>query len=109
MMADSMECRQMPEIIKIVGILMLLLFIGGIKCFLHVLKKNIGLFKGIVEMDETYFWESQKGQKDIKNHKSRKRGGSSTFGIHNMESRLGAGIDDETTRRLDTFIKDSRR
>lgn len=89
MMADSMECRQMPEIIKIVGILMLLLFFGGIKCFLHALKKNIGLFKGIVEMDETYFWESQKGQKDIKNHKSRKRGGSSTVGIHNEEKEWG--------------------
>ncbi|KLV27997.1 hypothetical protein CHH55_20515 [Niallia circulans] len=71
--------------------------------------KNIDLFKGIVEKDETYYWESQKGQKDIKNHKSRKRGGSSTVGIHNMENGLGAGIDDETARRLDTFIKDSRR
>lgn len=40
-------------------------------------------------MDETYFWESQKGQKDIKNHKSRKRGGSSTGGIHNEEKEWG--------------------
>ena len=29
-------------------------------------------------MDETYFLDSQKGQKDIENRKSRKRGGSST-------------------------------
>lgn len=54
MVTDSMECRQMPEITKIVGILTLLLFIGDIKC-------------------------------------------------------LVTGIDDVTTRRLNTFIKDSRR
>lgn len=34
-------------------------------------------FEGIVEVDETYFLYSQKGQRDITGRKPRKRGGSS--------------------------------
>ena len=41
-------------------------------------KENVS-FSGIVEMDETYFLESEKGRKNIKNRKPRKRGGSSQF------------------------------
>lgn len=36
-------------------------------------------FAGIVEMDETYFLYSEKGQKSIQGRKPRKRGGSSKF------------------------------
>lgn len=37
---------------------------------------EISNFEGIVEMDETYFLYSEKGQRKIKNRKPRKRGGS---------------------------------
>ena len=36
-------------------------------------------FDGIVEVDETYFLYSQKGQRGISEHKPRKRGGESTL------------------------------
>ncbi len=38
---------------------------------------EISNFEGIVEMDETYFLYSEKGQKKIKDRKPRKCGGSS--------------------------------
>jgi transposase-like protein len=41
-------------------------------------KESIDTLEGIVEVDETYFLESQKGQKVIPNRKSRKCGGSAT-------------------------------
>lgn len=37
---------------------------------------DISSFEGIVEMDETYFLYSEKGQRKIKDRKPRKRGGS---------------------------------
>lgn len=44
---------------------------------LSSLKKiEIPYFEGIVEMDETYFLYSEKGQRNIKGRKPRKRGGS---------------------------------
>ena len=40
---------------------------------------NFESFSGIVEMDETYFLYSEKGNRNIEGHKPRKRGGSSKF------------------------------
>lgn len=40
---------------------------------------DFSTFSGIVEMDETYFLYSEKGKRNIKGRKPRKRGGTSTF------------------------------
>lgn len=40
---------------------------------------DIEAFTGIVEMDETYFLYSEKGKRNVKERKPRKRGGSSKF------------------------------
>ena len=49
-------------------------------------KESIGIFEGLVEVDETYFLESHKGRRVIPNRKPRKRGGSaSKRGISNEQ------------------------
>jgi transposase-like protein len=49
-------------------------------------KEGIGIFEGLVEVDETYFLESHKGRRVIANRKPRKRGGSATKrGISNEQ------------------------
>lgn len=63
---------------KIVGITHVTAFYWRHKVLSALSNENIGLFEGIVEVDETYILDSQKGKKDIENRKPRKRGGSST-------------------------------
>lgn len=47
---------------------------------LNALKRlDLEEFEGILEVDETYFLYSEKGNKDIEDRKPRKRGGSSKF------------------------------
>ena len=43
------------------------------------MRMEIGGFEGLLEVDETYFLYSEKGNKKIVGRKSRKRGGSSKF------------------------------
>jgi len=61
-------------------------------------KERIGIFEGLVEVDETYFLESYKGRRVIPNRKPRKRGGSATKrGISNEQGVLVARDRNETT------------
>lgn len=64
---------------QILGIKWVTLFYWRHK-ILNALKEiEIDSFEGIVEMDETYFLYSEKGNKRISGRKSRKRGGVSNF------------------------------
>lgn len=63
----------------IVGVTWVTLFYWRHKILSALKQISIEHFDGIVEMDETYFLYSEKGQKHIIDRESRKRGGASNY------------------------------
>lgn len=59
-------------------------------------KENIGVFKGLVEVDETYFLESHKGRRFIPNRKPRKRGGSGRILMEQIDTTLTSHFKSDT-------------
>lgn len=69
-----------------IGITQVTAFYWRHKVLSVLTKESIGIFEGLVEVDETYFLESHKGRRVILNRKPRKRGGSaSKRGIYNEQ------------------------
>ena len=64
-------------------------------------------FSGIVEMDETYFLYSEKGKRNLKGRKARKRGGASQF--RGIEQRTNLCIDSKRPSKTDLFKSDRAR
>lgn len=64
---------------EIVGVSYVTLFYWRHKLLTALTESGIEAFNGIVEMDETFFLRSEKGEKNLKNRKPRKRGGVSTL------------------------------
>lgn len=64
---------------KIVGVTWVTLFYWRHKLLSALKQMDFEQFDGIVEVDETYFLYSQKGQRGISERKPRKRGGKSTL------------------------------
>jgi len=62
---------------EIVGVSYVTLFYWRHKLLDALTQTENNIFDGIVEMDETYFLQSDKGKKNLKNRKARKRGGVS--------------------------------
>lgn len=73
-MIEGYSLRKSAELIG--GVTHVTLFYWRHKLLAALKQMEISKFQGIVEMDETYFLYSEKGQRKIKNRKSRKRGGS---------------------------------
>mgnify|MGYP000882266373 CR=1 FL=1 len=63
----------------IVGVTWVTLFYWRHKILSALKQMTLDEFVGIVEVDETYFLQSEKGNKHIKGRKPRKRGGASQF------------------------------
>ena len=61
-----------------IGITHITAFYWRHKVLSTLAKDSIGIFEGLVELDETYFLGSHKGQRVIPNRKPRKRSGSAT-------------------------------
>lgn len=64
---------------EIVGVSYVTLFYWRHKLLSALTESGVEAFSGIVEMDETYFLKSEKGEKHLKNRKPRKRGGVSAL------------------------------
>ncbi|MFZ5975753.1 MAG: IS1595 family transposase [Bacillota bacterium] len=62
---------------EIIGVSYVSLFYWRHKLLTALTEMENNAFDGIVEMDETYFLHSEKGKKNLKNRKARKRGGAS--------------------------------
>jgi transposase-like protein len=71
-------------------------------------KESIGIFEGLVEVDETYFLESHKGRRVIANRKPRRRGGSATKrGISNEQICVLVARDRNKTTLTSHFKSDT--
>lgn len=82
-MVKGMTLRQSMEEIEVHYTT---LFYWRHKILTGLMQLDFDSFDGIVEIDETYMLYSEKGKRNIKNRKSRKRGGSSKFrGISNEQ------------------------
>jgi transposase-like protein len=68
---------------EIIGVSHVSLFYWRHKLLAALTESENMPFEGIVEMDETYFLYSEKGKKNLKNRKARKRGGGASSGITN--------------------------
>lgn len=75
-MIEGFSLRKSAEII---GVTWVTLFYWRHKILSALKQVSIDKFEGIVEMDETYFLYSKKGQKHIEDRKPRKRGGVSKY------------------------------
>lgn len=64
---------------EIVGVSYVTLFYWRHKILAALTQTDEKPFEGIVEMDETFFLHSEKGKKNLKNRKPRKRGGSAKY------------------------------
>ncbi|ADH98489.1 hypothetical protein Bsel_0967 [[Bacillus] selenitireducens MLS10] len=73
-MIEGYSLRKSAELIG--GVTHVTLFYWRHKLLSALKQTEISNFQGIVEMDETYFLYSEKGQKKIEDRKPRKRGGS---------------------------------
>ncbi|MFB1081420.1 IS1595 family transposase [Jeotgalibacillus sp. JSM ZJ347] len=73
-MIDGYSLRKSAEMVK--GVTHVTLFYWRHKLLSALKQIEIADFQGIVEMDETYFLYSEKGQKKIVGRKPRKRGGT---------------------------------
>ena len=83
-MIEGYSLRKSADLIG--GVTHVTLFYWRHKLLTALKQMDISHFQGIVEMDETYFLYSEKGQRKIKNRKPRKRGGSATKrGISNEQ------------------------
>jgi transposase-like protein len=70
---DGYSLRKSVELVQ--GVTHLTLFYWRHKLLSALKQIEVSNFQGIVEMDETYFLYSEKGQKKIVGRKPRKRGG----------------------------------
>ena len=73
-MIEGYSLRKSASLIK--GVTHITLFYWRHKLLTSLKQIEVSTFQGIIEMDETYFLYSEKGRKNIKGRKSRKRGGS---------------------------------
>ncbi|WP_188205928.1 IS1595 family transposase [Alkalibacillus aidingensis] len=73
-MIEGYSLRKSASLIK--GVTHITLFYWRHKLLTSLKQIEVSTFQGIIEMDETYFLYSEKGKKNIKGRKSRKRGGS---------------------------------
>lgn len=76
-MLEGHSLRKSAELIG--GVHFVTLFYWRHKVLAALKQMDFDTFSGIVEMDETYFLYSEKGKRNIKERKPRKRGGSSQF------------------------------
>lgn len=78
-----MECMlngfSLRKSAKIVGVTWVTLFYWRHKILSALKQMSFNEFVGIVEVDETYFLKSEKGNRHIEGRKSRKRGGASQY------------------------------
>ncbi len=82
-MLEGMSLRKSE---RIVGVSHVTLFYWRHKILNALKLDEINALTGIIEMDETYILESQKGNKNITHRKPRKRGGKSQYrGISNEQ------------------------
>jgi transposase-like protein/IS1 family transposase len=75
-MLQGMSLRKSSELL---GVHHVTLFYWRHKVLTALEQMTIEQFEGILEVDETYFLHSQKGQRNIKGRKPRKKGGVSHF------------------------------
>ena len=76
-MLEGHSLRKSAELIG--GVHFVTLFYWRHKVLAALKQMDFDTFSGIVEMDETYFLYSEKGKRNIKERKPRKRGGTSQF------------------------------